>query len=49
LKAFESKSKLKFLADLREGSTLKPAEMLVIQMTTTEKRKVVSVERYGLN
>ena len=36
---------------LREGPTLKPAEMLVIHMTANDdgkSRKVVSVERYGV-
>ncbi len=37
---------------LREGPALKPAEMLVIHLTSNEDgkaRKVVSVERYGVN
>ena len=37
---------------LREGASLKPAEMLVIHLTANEDgkaRKVVSVERYGVN
>ena len=36
---------------LREGSTLKPAEMLVVHLTTNDEgkpRKIVSVERYGV-
>ncbi|MEY4436619.1 MAG: hypothetical protein RL100_83 [Actinomycetota bacterium] len=49
LEALEKYATAKHKPLLQEGKTLKPAEMLVIQMTTTEKRKVVSVERYGLN
>ena len=36
---------------LREGASLKPAEMLVIHLTANDDgkaRKVVSVERYGV-
>lgn len=49
LEALEKYATAKQKPQLQDGKTLKPAEMLVIQMTTTEKRKVVSVERYGLN
>ncbi|MEY4639754.1 MAG: hypothetical protein RLY13_752, partial [Actinomycetota bacterium] len=49
LEALEKYATTKHKPLLQEGKTLKPAEMLVIQMTTTEKRKVVSVERYSLN
>lgn len=49
LEAFEKFGNAKQRAELQTGTTLKPAEMLVIQMTTTEKRKIVSVERYSLS
>jgi 8-oxo-dGTP diphosphatase len=49
LEALEKYATAKQKLLLQDGKTLKPAELLVIQMTTTEKRKVVSVERYGLN
>lgn len=49
LEAFEKFGNAKQRTELQAGTTLKPAEMLVIQMTTTEKRKIVSVERYSLN
>lgn len=49
LQAFEKYGSAKQKTLLQEGTTLKPAEMLVIHLTTTEKRKIVSVERYGLS
>ena len=48
LEALERYASAKQKNLLQAGTDLKPAEMLVVQMTTTEKRKVVSVERYGL-
>lgn len=47
----ESHANSSLRAQLREGVTLKPAEMMVIHLTsndTDKSRKVVSVERYGV-